>query len=50
MEIPNKNGVFVTLNHMVRPRNTHGQTRGIVMKLQLVQLLLREGGVDQKGS
>ena len=30
-----KNGVFHILNHMVKPRNTHGQTRGTVMKLTL---------------
>ena len=34
IEMPNKNGVFHILNHMVRPRNTYGRTRGIVMKLE----------------
>ena len=33
MEMPNKNGVIDILNHLVGPQNTHGQTRGIMMKL-----------------
>ena len=47
--MPNKNGVLDILNHMVRPRNTYGQTRGIVVKLTIFQLFLREDSEDQKG-
>ena len=45
-----KNGVLHILNHMGKPRNTHDQTRGAVMKLTLVQLFLREGGEEERGS
>ena len=38
MGMPNKNGFLDILNHMVRPRNTHGQTRESVLKLILIQL------------
>ena len=38
MGMPNKNGFLDILNHMVRPRNTHGQTRENVLKLILIQL------------
>ena len=40
MEMPDKNGDLDILNHMVRPRNTHDQTREILRKLALI--LLRE--------
>ena len=46
MEMPNKNGVLKILSHMVRPRNTHGKTRAIVMKETLNQLLSKEGVED----
>ena len=42
MEMPDKNGDLDILNHMVKPRNTHDQTREILRKLALIQLLLRE--------
>ena len=47
MEVANKNGDLDILSHMVRPANTHDQTRGIVMKLPLFQLIIR--GEDQRG-
>ena len=53
MEIPNKNGVLDIVDEMGRPRNTQIVTMvksgGIIMKLTLVQLLLREVGEDHRG-
>ena len=44
MEMPD------SLNHMVRPNNTHDKTREIVMTLTLIQLNLRESGENGRGA
>ena len=49
MGIPNNNSVLTILNYMVKPRNTHGKTRGIVIKLTLNQQILGDGGEEQRG-